>query len=141
MIQDLSPPELENASLEEMIKWLAELFKTRFGFIVTYRIHGDSPLSHGSLQLAYRCIRELTMNACKHSGQSCVSLEISIGGDLLTLTVTDEGVGFDPEGEPATGKGRFGLAQLRERVRAAGGAVTLASARGNGCRVRVVLPR
>jgi signal transduction histidine kinase len=141
MIQDLSPPELENASLEEMIKWLAELFKTRFGFIVTYRIHGDSRLSHGSLQLAYRCIRELTMNACKHSGQSCVSLEISIGGDLLTLTVTDEGVGFDPEGEPATGKGRFGLAQLRERVRAAGGAVTLASARGSGCRVRVVLPR
>ena len=34
MIQDLSPPELEHASLDEMLKWMADLFKTRFGLTI-----------------------------------------------------------------------------------------------------------
>ena len=69
MIQDLSPPELEHASLEEMLKWLAELFKTRFGFVIAYQVSGGDVLGHENLQLVYRCIRELSMNACKHSGR------------------------------------------------------------------------
>jgi signal transduction histidine kinase len=140
MIQDLSPPELENASLEEMIKWLAELFKTRFGFAIAYQVSGGARLSHENLQLVYRCVRELLMNACKHSGRQTASVEVGVSGDAVNVEVIDGGVGFDAQSEPSASKGRFGLAQLRERVRAAGGTVNISSAAGGGCRVRVSLP-
>lgn len=141
MIQDLSPPELEHASLEEMLKWLAELFKTRFGFIIAYQVSGSDALGQENLQLIYRCIRELAMNACKHSGQHAASVEVTVAAEWVCLTATDDGVGFDAQVGLSASKGRFGLAQLRERVRAAGGTTNLTSAPGEGCRVTVRLPR
>jgi signal transduction histidine kinase len=140
MIQDLSPPELEHASLEEMLKWLAELFKTRFGFTIEYRVSGVERLNHENLQLVYRCVRELAMNACKHSGRHAASVEVTVSGEWVHVTVTDDGVGFDVERERSASRGRFGLAQLRERVRAGGGTVGLTSAAGGGCRAVVRLP-
>lgn len=139
MIQDLSPPELEHASLAEMLKWLAELFKTRFGFVISYQVSGGESLGHENLQLIYRCLRELAMNACKHSGRHGASIEVKAAPRLISVTVTDDGVGFDSQSELSASKGRFGLAQLRERVRAAGGTVNLTSAPGRGCRVTVRL--
>ena len=140
MIQDLSPPELEHASLEEMLRWLAELFKTRFGFTIEYLASGGELLSRENLQLVYRCVRELAMNACKHSGRHGASVEVKVSGDWVHVTVIDDGVGFDARRERSAAKGRFGLAQLRERVRAGGGTVSLASAAGGGCRATVRLP-
>jgi signal transduction histidine kinase len=140
MIQDLSPPELEHASLEEMLKWLAELFKTRFGFTIEYQVSGDERLNRENLQLVYRCVRELAMNACKHSGRHAASVGVKVAGDWVHVTVIDEGVGFDAERERTAARGRFGLAQLRERVRAGGGTVSLTSAAGGGCRAVVRLP-
>jgi signal transduction histidine kinase len=140
MIQDLSPPELDHASLEEMLKWLAELFKTRFGFIIDYQVRGGERLDHETLLLVYRCVRELAMNACKHSGQHAASVEVKVSNEWLHVTVTDDGIGFDPRNTRSSFKGRFGLAQLRERVRAGGGTVLITSQMGKGCRAEVMLP-
>jgi signal transduction histidine kinase len=140
MIQDLSPPELEQASLEEILRWLEELFKSRFGFTVEHRILGGGTVGRDRLQLVYRCIREMLMNACKHSGRKAASIEVKVTDRWVTVTVSDDGVGFDPRIPPLASKGSFGLAQLRERVRAAGGALKLASAVGQGCRATVRLP-
>jgi signal transduction histidine kinase len=58
----------------------------------------------------------------------------------VEITVVDEGVGFDTQrAAPPSGK-RFGLAQLRERVRAAGGTLDIDAVIGEGCRVTVRLP-
>jgi len=140
MIQDLSPPELEHASLEEMFRWLAELFKNRFGFTIEYQVSGGERLNHENLQLVFRCVRELAMNACKHSGRHAASVGVKVSGEWVHVTVIDEGVGFDADRERSAAKGRFGLAQLRERVRAGGGTVSLTSAAGGGCRAVVRLP-
>ena len=140
MIQDLSPPELEHASLDEMLKWLAELFKTRFGFTIEYQVSGGERLDHENIQLVYRCVREFAMNACKHSGRHTASVEVVVPGEWVLVTVVDDGVGFDAQEQRSAAKGRFGLAQLRERVRAGGGTVSLTSAAGGGCRALVRLP-
>ena len=140
MIQDLSPPELEHASLEEMLKWLAELFKTRFAFTIEYQVSGGKLLDRENIQLVYRCVRELAMNACKHSGRHAASVEVKVSGEWVHVTVIDDGIGFDAQRERSAAQGRFGLAQLRERVRAGGGSVSLTSAAGGGCRATVRLP-
>jgi signal transduction histidine kinase len=140
MIQDLSPPGLDHASLEETLRWLADFFKTRFGFTVMWRITGEADLPRERLRLSYRCIRELLMNAHKHSQLQCAEVEVDVSPAALEITVVDEGVGFDAQrAVPPSGR-RFGLAQLRERVSAAGGTLDIDAVIGEGCRVTVRVP-
>ncbi len=140
MIQDLSPPGLDQASLDEMLRWLAGFFETRFGFKVAWRVTGAAELARDRLQLIHRCIRELLMNARKHSERESAEVEIDLAPDLVEITVIDEGIGFDPRRTRPLSGNRFGLVQLRERVRAAGGTVALDTVIGEGCRVTVRLP-
>jgi signal transduction histidine kinase len=140
MIQDLTPPGLDHASLDEMLRWLAEFFESRFGFRVAWRVTGSADLPRDRLRLIYRCIRELLMNARKHSQRQSAEVEVDISPTTVEIMVVDEGIGFDAQGaEPPSGS-RFGLAQLRERVRAAGGTLDLDAVIGEGCRVTVRLP-
>jgi hypothetical protein len=58
--------------------------------------------------------------------------------DRVTLTVTDDGVGFDPGARPVVG--HVGLATIYGRARAAGGSSTVISAPGEGTTAVVELP-
>jgi signal transduction histidine kinase len=140
MIQDLSPPGLDHASLDETLHWLADFFKTRFGFSVAWQVNGAADLPRDRLRLIYRCIRELLMNSRKHSQQQSAEVEVDLSATAVEITVVDEGIGFDGHRiDPLSGN-RFGLAQLRERVRAAGGTLDVDAVVGEGCRVTVRLP-
>jgi signal transduction histidine kinase len=140
MIQDLSPPGLDHASLDETLRWLAEFFKTRFGFSVAWRVTGTLELSRDRLRLVYRCVRELLMNARKHSQRQSAEVEVDVSPLIVEITVVDEGIGFDARLEEPLSGSQFGLAQLRERVRAAGGTLDVDAVIGEGCRVTVRLP-
>jgi signal transduction histidine kinase len=140
MIQDLTPPGLDRASLDETLRWLADYFKTRYGFSVVWRVNGNAELSRDRLRLVYRCVRELLMNARKHSQRQSAEVEVDVSPIMVEITVVDEGIGFDARRtEPPSGD-RFGLAQIRERVRAAGGTIDVDAVVGEGCRVMVRLP-
>jgi len=65
-----------------------------------------------------------------------VSLCVSPDGHGLTLTIADDGVGFDPEGAHP---GHYGLAGLREQARLIGAALTIRSAPQEGTVISVVL--
>ena len=140
MIQNLTPPELDHASLEVMLQWLVDLFKKRFGFRVTCRVTGGAELPRHQLHLVFRCIRELLMNAYKHSQQQSAEVEVDVSPDSIDLIVVDEGVGFDVRRTAPMLGLRFGLEQLRARVRAAGGMLDIDAVPGEGCRVTVRLP-
>ncbi len=85
---------------------------------------------------AYFCALEALQNAGKHAGAEQVQVEVDAAPGVLTVTVTDDGRGFDPAvSSPGTG-----LANMRDRVDSAGGTLTIDAARGRGARVRVSLP-
>jgi signal transduction histidine kinase len=140
MIQDLSPPGLDHASLDETLHWLADFFKSRFGFSVAWHVIGTADLPRDRLRLIYRCIRELLMNSHKHSQQQSAEVEVELSATAAEITVLDEGIGFDRHRTDPLSGNRFGLAQLRERVRAAGGTLDVDTVIGEGCRVTVRLP-
>ena len=56
----------------------------------------------------------------------------------VAVQVRDDGQGFDPA---SVSPSSHGLAGMRHRVEAAGGKLTVASARGSGTRVSAVLPK
>ena len=89
--------------------------------------------------LLYSLARELLGNAAKHSQASHVGLVIVRDGDLVRLTVADDGVGF--AGAAMEQRGHFGLLTGKHRAAAAGGRLVVCSAPGNGSRVVVELPR
>ena len=60
--------------------------------------------------------------------------------DFVRLTVTDNGVGFDPETHGERSLPCLGLVSMRERALSVGGHLTLDSAPGKGARVCVTVP-
>jgi two-component system, NarL family, sensor histidine kinase UhpB len=57
--------------------------------------------------------------------------------DGLALTITDDGSGFDADGEEQEG---LGLAIMRERLEPVGGTLLIHSKRGAGTRIEVTVP-
>jgi signal transduction histidine kinase len=89
-----------------------------------------------------RIAQESTMNAVKHSGTARVLITLSYRAEGVSLTVVDEGRGFDVETADRTYGGRWGILGMRERAHRIGGALSVRSQPGKGTTVRleVALP-
>ena len=83
-----------------------------------------------------RVVREAVGNAVRHGEAENVWVSIANEGGL-TLTVSDDGVGFSGQ---AKGTGGFGLLSMRERIEALNGTFALRSTPGEGTAVKVTLP-
>jgi two-component system, NarL family, sensor kinase len=89
-----------------------------------------------------RCTSELLSNVVRHAGAKHVSVVLLRGDDSDRVRVRDDGVGFDPVAlTGAVRAGHIGLASLRERAEALGGALRLESAPGAGTVATVIIPR
>jgi signal transduction histidine kinase len=80
----------------------------------------------------YFCCMEAVQNAAKHSRASGVRVELSCDDAEWSLVISDDGVGFSPSSSDTTGAG---LANMRDRLDAVGGTVTVASLVGTGTTV------
>ena len=85
----------------------------------------------------YRVAQEALQNAVKYSQAAHIQTHLGWAGGTLTLTIEDDGVGFDVDA--AWGKG-LGLISMRERVQAMGGTFEIQSTANGGTRVSVSVP-
>ena len=94
-----------------------------------------------SQSLLYRAARELLANANKHAQASTVQVRLARAGDAITLSVVDDGIGFDPAIlNRCVAQGHIGLASLGVRIDAMGGWMKLTSTNGGGTRASVTAP-
>ena len=86
----------------------------------------------------YRIAQECLNNIVKHSQASAARLEIRRTEGLVTITVTDDGCGFDWNAQTAEEMNRsgFGLIGMTDRLRLMGGRLDFQSAPGEGTRLR-----
>jgi signal transduction histidine kinase len=84
---------------------------------------------------AYFTVAEALANSLKHSRADRLDVELRWDGDRLIVRVTDDGTGFVPTGVRGTG-----LANLRDRVAAVGGAFRIDTAPGAGTTVIAEFP-
>jgi signal transduction histidine kinase len=83
-------------------------------------------------------VRACFENVLRHSGASVADLEFVEGPEALTVMVTDQGGGFDPEAIPAD---RLGLRMsVQHRLAAVGGSARVWSAPGEGTSVLMTVP-
>lgn len=81
----------------------------------------------------YRCAYELINNAVKHAEATVVNVQLIIDHGLISLTIHDDGIGFDPE-KVSSGSG---LDNIRTRVSTYNGNMTIHSLPGKGTEVSV----
>jgi signal transduction histidine kinase len=83
---------------------------------------------------AYYVVSEALTNAAKHAQASRVDIRARTVGDVIALSIRDDGVGgADPTGGS-------GLVGLRDRVEALGGTIVVESPQGGGTEIRVRVP-
>lgn len=93
----------------------------------------DSRLDSRLEVLIYRCTYELVNNAIKHADATLVNVQLMIDNGVIALTVQDNGTGFDPE----TVTLGAGLENIRTRVSAYNGKISIHSVPGNGTEISI----
>ena len=139
-VADLHPYLLEQAGLAAAIGQAARAAAERAGFALELDVSDGEPGPNDRAML--RCTSELLANIVRHARAAHVSVALQRGVESDPVRVRDDGVGFDPVVATATVRaGHIGLASLRERAEALGGALTLVSAPGAGTVATVTIPR
>jgi signal transduction histidine kinase len=83
-------------------------------------------------------VQEAIGNAAKHASAKRIAVRLTRTGGVVTLTVADDGVGFD-RGRLAHGGG-LGLITMRERAGQLNGTFEFETAPGRGTTARAVIP-
>lgn len=85
-------------------------------------------------------IQEAMANVRKHARARRVVVGVEPGEQLVTVSIDDDGVGFDPLTVAGQEQRSFGVATMRERAEMANGKLVLTSRAGEGTRVEVTVP-
>jgi len=90
----------------------------------------------------FRIVQEALNNVVKHSGTREAHVTLRAADDVLVLSITDFGRGFDERRATGSGDG-LGLASMRERLRLINGELTIRSQSGHGTTItaRVPIPK
>ncbi|MDP6455317.1 MAG: ATP-binding protein [SAR202 cluster bacterium] len=88
-----------------------------------------------------RICQESLTNIRKYAEATEVSVQLTFGGDSVSISVADNGTGFDPDNVIiGDGQGGFGLTAMRQRARLLRGNIEIISAPGQGTRVEATIP-
>ena len=125
IMHNLHPAILEQG-LVAALQWMGSRFERRTGVACSFRTSQDPmPLPPGVPLVAYRTAQEALTNITKHANATRVSIDLALAGGVLSLEISDNGVGLS---SPDLAKSRsFGIRGLHERASTVGGWVELTS--------------
>ena len=138
---NLLPEELEKYGLQTALEKMFERlnFSTRIDF--TLNTKGLKEMEDNKVDInkkasfhIYSICLELINNILKHSQASDAALTFRKNGDVIELFMRDNGIGLNEQHQ------ENGFKNIRERVVALGGKLTILSAQEEGTRVQISIP-
>jgi two-component system sensor histidine kinase UhpB len=136
---ELHPGVLQHIGLVAALHGYCEEFENEHGLGVTFQTDEDLgfvPADHALC--LYRATQEALGNVARHAKARHARVSLTRDGDLVTLTVADDGCGFDLT--EARGRGGLGLISLDERVRLVGGHIAIDTGPQSGTQIRIIVP-
>jgi PAS domain S-box-containing protein len=118
-------------------------------FQANYGIQTELSISDGIGEITFdpaaevqllRVIQEAMTNCRKHSGAHLLKVGVAMDGSRATITISDDGKGFDPGRIEHEGGGHFGLVFMRERMEQIGGTLTMDAIPEGGTLLKLNLP-
>jgi signal transduction histidine kinase len=142
VMADFLPPMLEHYGLASALTWYGEQFTRRTNVQVNIRdLRMDAARLSPQAEVGlFRIAQEALNNVAKYADATQAEIEIGDDGDFIRMTISDDGVGFDPPGilaEPS----HWGLAIMRERARALGATFEIQSALNAGTKIILRMAR
>jgi signal transduction histidine kinase len=146
-VRDLSlllrPAMLDDLGLEPALQSLLSSYSKRAGYDAMLRTDGLQGRLAPELEvLCYRVAQEALTNVSRHAQAKHVWLDVIVRDGRLRMTVSDDGIGFDPEAMRARavlGKS-MGLLNMAERARLGVGDLHMASVAGKGTTLTLDVP-
>jgi signal transduction histidine kinase len=136
LIFQLRPAAVESEGLAAALSGHVQVLRRVHRREIDLQLAGEPRRRPGIDEEVFRIAQEALHNALKHSGATRLGVSLEEDEGRLLLTVTDDGVGFDP-GAAEHRSRRLGLTSMEERARAAGGTLRIDSVPGAGTEVTV----
>jgi signal transduction histidine kinase len=139
MLDQLRAVPLENTTLIEAVRKAAEALRFRTGAEVDLHIGALPPsgaFAPGAHQAVFRVVQEALANIARHARARRIAVRLIPADEHLTVTVQDDGAGFDAGRVPSG----MGLQNMRARAAEAGGQVAISSSPEGGTRVTLSMP-
>lgn len=141
VIYDLRPPTLDALGLVPSLRRHVEQFAAYSGIQCELQAAGEPYRLQPDVEIGlYRILQEALQNVGAHSSARQAWVNLDFSPQTLTLTVNDDGRGFDLEAFFRNGHGHFGLLGMRERAESLGGKFAVDTQPGAGTRVHVWIP-
>ena len=139
LIVKIAPTGLSGETLADALTDLVEPMRAA-GIGADVRFDG-SRLDPREAKLIFRVAQEALRNVTRHSGAKHVTVEVATLGTERTLTVSDDGRGFDPDAlADRQRQGHMGLTLLKSLAEDGGARLRVVSSPGGGSRVEMTLP-
>jgi len=140
---ELCPPGLHEMGIVVALEWLVKQLASRHD--VDFKLRNDGlpkPLARNVRGLVFQMIRELLLNATKHSQADFIEVRLNRQNELLQVVVEDNGCGFDilAESDSISQSSGFGLFSIRERLSYFSGSMEIDSVVGKGTCVTIKFP-
>lgn len=140
-VWNLRANALEGRTLPEAIRFIADRLTGGHDPIVIVETEGTvrtlPDFIGGNLLLL--AVEAMT-NAIKHAKPHSILIRVVFDEANVTVSVEDDGHGFDPDKAAGPGEGHFGIQGMRERVKRMGGTLEVNSAPGSDTRITVKVP-
>ncbi|WP_260190071.1 sensor histidine kinase [Actinophytocola gossypii] len=138
LVAGLMPSALGTGSLDQAIHRQLERLAEETPIRATYRVDGELGELPTVIEVVLlRAVQEALTNVRRHSGAGEVTVRLNAGETTTTLTVTDDGTGFDPTHVFDTA---YGLRGMRSRAAQVGGKLTVHSG-ASGTTIEMEVPR
>ena len=136
----LQPTMLDDLGVMETIYWFCKEYEHTYSDIhVNVEINADENNIPDSLKTTiFRVLQEAMNNVAKHSRADYLHVLFMTQDDSITLTIEDNGMGFDVESAFSKGRRKrgFGIDSMKNRVELSGGLLILESDVGKGTSVK-----
>ena len=143
VIFNLRPLHYEKMELIPELTNYLKSYETQSHIAVKFSVTGDEQLLFPRTKIfLFRIIQEALSNVHKHARADRVSIQLEINLEMLRVTITDNGVGFDMETvlrDPEKWD-HFGIKGILERARLVGGEGRVESKKGRGTKIIVEVP-
>lgn len=139
MASNLRPTALD-LGIAGALEWLAADFSRNTGLTCSYSLPEQEPrIDEATATAIFRIAQESLTNAARHADASRVNIRLHHDREILRLTVSDNGRGFDVN-QVAAGRRNYGLLGMQERINILDGRFHLSSTPDQGTRIDIELP-
>jgi signal transduction histidine kinase len=137
-VTNLRARTLAGKPLPQAIASFVRQFTSETGIRVTLDMDDVCELKPDTEAELYRIAQQALINVRQHARARQAHVRLRCAKRSVTLTVADDGVGFDPR---KAVRDRHGIKGMRERARLAGGSLRISSGHGAGTRIAVKVKR